>query len=267
MEEKIIIAVAPTGGWGVGDHNPITPEQIAGEVLGCAGAGASLVHMHARDLLGELSTDMGVFEQAVQKIRAASDIIIEASTGGLSDMTAEERALPLHVKGVDLGSLNMGSLNFGDAVYQNSLPDIKKWAKIMATTGVKPSLEIFDTGHLETALAMIEEGQIRTPANFSFIFNTHWGMAYQPQLLDYLISKLPDGSRWGTLFVQSQDFVCHLEAAQKGAVYLRVGFEDSRNFHGKKAETNVELVRELRQNMETEGFEIADIAEARVTLF
>ena len=151
MNPKIILAVAPTGGWGRGNDNPITPDAIARDVIACAQAGAAVVHMHARNEKGELTTDLAPFSRAVAAIKASCDIVLEASTGGLSNLTAAERVLPASSDDAEMGSLNIGSLNFEDAVYQNSLPDVRLWIETMVRSGVKPSLEIFDTGHLETA--------------------------------------------------------------------------------------------------------------------
>ena len=201
MTRNIIIAVAPTGGWGKGRGNPVAPDAVALDVIRCAEAGAAVVHLHARDLDGRLTADMDCFDRTVERIRAACGILVEASTGGLSDLSAAQRALPIRNPYADMASLNMGSLNFGDEVYGNALPDIRFWIGQMAAARVKPSLEIFDTGHMETALHLIDAGLISKPCNFSFIFDVPWGMAYHPLLLDLLASKVPPGSRWGALFI------------------------------------------------------------------
>lgn len=261
--KKIILAVAPTGGWGPGNGNPITPDAIAADVRACVQAGAALVHLHARDTVGELTTDLSAFNRTVEALKASDDVLIEASTGGLSDLDAAQRALPINHPQAELASLNLGSLNFGQQVYQNSLPDIHFWIERMAAAGVKPSLEIFDTGHLDTALHLIAEGALRPPCNFSFIFNVRWGMQYHPLLLDLLISKVPSGSRWGALFIGSRNFSGHLEAAGKGATFMRVGFEDSVSYDGKTASNNAELVAAIRTALEKEGFSILGPQEAR----
>ena len=266
MDKKIIIAVAPTGGWGAGRGNPVTPETIAEDVIACAGAGAGVVHLHARDGGGALTADLSCFNRAVANIKAACDILLEASTGGLSALSAAERALPAKQPLADMASLNMGSLNFGDHVYCNSLPDVRYWISEMAAASVKPSLEIFDTGHMDTALHLITEGLIAAPCNFSFIFNVRWGMHYHPLLLDYLISKVPAGSRWGALFIGSQDFRRHIEAARKGAAFVRVGFEDSVAYDGKSAANNAELVSALKATLEREGAAVVGAQEARSIL-
>jgi len=266
MTRKIILAVAPTGGWGSGENNPITPEAIAGEVIAYAQAGAAVVHLHARNERGKLTTDLTSFSKAVATIKASCDIVLEASTGELSSLTAAERVLPVSNPHAELGSLNIGSLNFGDAVYQNSLPDVRLWVDAMARSGVKPSLEVFDTGHLETARHLIAEGLVAPPCNFSFIFDVRWGMPYDPALLAYLTSRLPADSRWGAILIQSLDFSNHVEAARAGASVLRVGFEDSLLYDGQTATSNAELVMALREKLETAGFSIASVPEARAIL-
>jgi 3-keto-5-aminohexanoate cleavage enzyme len=266
MGRKIIIALAPTGGWGAGQNNPVTPEEIASEVISCVDSGASVLHIHARDRKGDLTPDQTAFNETVQLIKQETDIILEASTGGLSELTAAQRVIPAAHPAAEMGSLNIGSLNFGDQVYQNSVPDVRYWIAKMAEVGLKPSLEIFDTGHLETALHLIDEGLLTPPCNFSFIFGVSWGMVYDPDLLAYLVSRLPADSRWGGIFIGSRDFSAHLEAAAAGAAAVRVGFEDSREYQGHTARSNLELVTSLREELLHEGFEIIGVTEARKTL-
>lgn len=263
-KRPIVLAVAPTGGWGVGSGNPISPDELVKEVTACAEAGASVVHMHARDLNGRLTADTALLDETARRIKASCDILFEASTGGLSEMTAEERVRPAKLPVADLGSLNIGSLNFGEAVYANSLPDIRYWIQAMKEAGVRPSLEIFDTGHLETALYLVEEGLVELPCNFCFIFNIAWGMPYHPALLDYLLSRLPERSHWEAIIIGCDDFSTHIAAARAGASILRTGFEDSRTANGGLlAKDNAELVRALRAALLAEGFAIATPEEAR----
>ena len=263
-KRPIVLAVAPTGGRGSGSGNPITPDELVKEVTACAEAGATVVHMHARDLQGELTSDTTLLDETAQRIKASCNILFEASTGGLSDMTAEERVRPAKLPVADLGSLNIGSLNFGDAVYANSLPDIRYWIQVMKEARVRPSLEIFDTGHLETALHLIQEGLVDLPCNLCFIFDIAWGMPYHPALLDYLVSRLPERSHWEAIIIGCNDFSTHIAAARAGASILRTGFEDSRTANGgRPARDNAELVKALRTTLEAEGFTIATPEEAR----
>jgi 3-keto-5-aminohexanoate cleavage enzyme len=266
MTKTVIIALAPTSGSGIGGGNPVFPEEIADQVIQCAKAGASIVHMHARDEKGQLTTDMTCFNKTVELIRSSCDIIVEASTGGLSSMTAVERTLPAKNPQAQIASLNIGSLNFGDRVYQNSLPDIRLWIKIMSELKIKPSLEIFDAGNMHCALHLIQEGLLTPPCNFSFVCNLNWGMPYHPALISYLRDQVPTGSHWGANLINSSDFKNHIEVAKLGGSVLRVGFEDSRRYNGKIAENNLELVLGLRTELESNGFSIASVSEARAVL-
>jgi len=266
MNNKVIIALAPTGGWGAGRNNPVTPEDIAEDVIACAAEGAAVLHVHCRDRAGQLTDDMSFFNETLGLIKDRTEIILEASTGGLSALSAAQRVLPVTSTHAEMGSLNVGSLNFGDYVYQNSLPDVRFWLEEMKRQGVKPSLEVFDTGHLETALNLISDGLVPEPCNFSFIFNVQWGMSYDRRLLSYLVSRLPAGSCWGAIFIGSIDFSAHLEATDMGAAIVRVGFEDSLDYNGRTAASNVELVSTLRRELEQQGYKILGPEEARLRL-
>ena len=266
MLKKVAIALAPTGGWGVGSNNPLSPEALAAEVSACAALGVSVLHLHCRDEGGMLTDDLRLFDTSVGKVKAKCDVILEASTGGLSELSCQQRIVPVRSRWTEMGSLNIGSLNFGDQVYQNSLPDIRFWASEMARCGVKPSLEIFDTGHLETAHYLLEEQIVEHPPNVSFIFNVKWGMRYSRALLNYLLANLPKKSHWGAVFVGSTDFSHHIEVVQLGASVIRVGFEDSTDCNGKRASSNRELVATLLQELEKIKVTPMSVSEARKSL-
>ncbi|HDK25717.1 MAG TPA: 3-keto-5-aminohexanoate cleavage protein [Candidatus Atribacteria bacterium] len=266
MTKKIILALAPTGGWGKDYNNPLEPEKIAKQVITCAEEGVSLVHLHARDSKGELTTDLSNFSKTIELITNECSVIIEASTGGLSSLTPQERALPLQNEKVELGSLNMGSLNFLDKVYINTVPDIRYWLQSMIKNRVKPSLEIFDTSNIAISDLFIKEGLINPQYNFNFIFNYKWGMSFSLPLLEVLKSMLPKESIWGAVFGGSSDFSSHLQASLQGATMVRVGFEDSRICNYGEAKSNLELVKEIRRELEISSFELADPEEARKLL-
>lgn len=266
MADKITLALAPVGGWGKGKGNPLEAKELSNQVIECASLGASLVHFHSRDISGNLSTDIGLFDKTATLIKTQSDIIIEASSGGISDMTDEERIRPASCQSAQLASLNLGSLNFGDHVYRNSLPSIRFWIESLKQWKVHPSLEIFDTGNVEIALHLIHQDLLTPPYNFSFIFDCKWGMAWSPELLKFLMSRLPKGSHWGCIFVGSKDFSAHLESARLGAHFLRTGFEDSMSCKGSEARSNMELVSTLEEQLQQQGFEPRTIEESKALL-
>jgi 3-keto-5-aminohexanoate cleavage enzyme len=263
MADKIILTLAPVAGTGPGNNNPLEPAEIVETVVSCYEAGAALVHLHARDERGSLTTDLRVFEKTIRLIREKCNIIIEASTGGLSNLTAEERALPLKVPEVQLGSLNMGSVNFEDDAHRNPVPDIKLWLNRMKETRVGYCMEIFDPSNIALAKELITTGFIEPPLRFNFAFNYRWAMPYSLPLLEALKDLLPKPSLWGSVFCDSADFSLHLQAALHGARYIRVGFEDSMRFRGATAQSNVDLVQAFRTQLKTLGFELATAKEAR----
>jgi len=266
MNKKIILAMAPTGGWGKDCNNPLEPEEITKQVIACAEEGVSLVHLHARDSKGELTTDLTNFSKTIELITNECSVLIEASTGGLSSLTPQERSLPLQNEKVELGSLNMGSLNFLDKVYVNTVPDIRYWLQSMIKNRVKPSLEIFDTSNIAISDLFINEGLIKPQYNFNFVFNYKWGMFFSLPLVEVLKSMLPKESIWGAVFGESRNFSSHLQACLQGATMIRVGFEDSKICNNKEAEINLDLVKEIRRELEILGFELADPEEARKLL-
>ncbi|GAI60917.1 unnamed protein product, partial [marine sediment metagenome] len=225
-----------------------------------------LVHLHARNSKGELTTDLSNFSKTIELITNECSVVIEASTGGLSGLTPQERSLPLQNEKAELGSLNMGSLNFLDKVYINTVPDIRYWLQRMIKNRVKPSLEIFDTSNIITSNLFIKEGLVKPQYNFNFIFNYKWGMSFSLSLIEVLKSMLPKESIWGAVFGESRNFSSHLQACLQGANMVRVGFEDSKICNNKEAETNLELVKEIRRELEISGFELADPEEARKLL-
>jgi 3-keto-5-aminohexanoate cleavage enzyme len=263
VAKPIVLAVAPVGGWGEGRNNPLTPESIAREVASCARAGASLVHLHTRDRQGALTADPANYLEACARIRAGGDILIEASTGGLSSLSAAERALSLDNPHAELGSLNMGSVNFHDQVYCNSMPDIRTWIAAMKKRGVRPQLEIFDTAQINAVEALAAEGLLQGQRNFNFIFNYRWGMRFSLPLLQVLAGMLPPESVWGCVVGGNRDFAIHLQAALAGAAMLRVGFEDSPVCEEREADSNARLVSALAERLRVLGFEPASVPEAR----
>ena len=157
---KIIIAVAPVGRTTQPPAvNPLTPKQVAEEVIRCARAGASMVHLHVRDTKGVQTEDIATYSETLDRIRRSSDIVIQGSTGGLTTLTLEQRCVALNDPRTEVASLNMGSVNLGEDVYINRLPDIRYWAKRMRRTRTVPELEIFDSGMLPAARALVRRGR------------------------------------------------------------------------------------------------------------
>jgi 3-keto-5-aminohexanoate cleavage enzyme len=265
---KIIVAVAPVGREiKPPSVNPLTPQDVASEVIACAQAGASMVHLHVRDSKGNQTEDISVFSKTLDLIRESSDIIIQGSTGGLSTLTLEQRCVAVNDPRVEVASLNMGSVNFGEDVYINRLPDIRYWAGRMEEAGVIPELEVFEIGMITTVRNLIGEGTIKPPYYFNFCLGAHWALPADPRCLFYLTTMLNENIAWGLVHDNMNDLSLLATAIGLGATVVRVGFEDSVYLApGKFAKTNKELVKRLVSLIYQIGFEVAEPDEARELL-
>ena len=228
-----------------------------------------MVHLHTRDENGEQTFDLSVFSKTLDLISAKTDIVIQGSTGGVSDLTLEERCVCLEEPRVEVASLNMGSVNFGDAVYINTLPDIRFWAKRMKEKKVVPELENFDLSMVETCSRLAHEGVLERPLHYNFCLGP--GMASNLSAnvrnLGYMQSLIEPGSRWGFTHDGMKDLSMLLYAVSMGASVIRVGFEDSfYSAPGKPAPTNAVLVENLVMLIRRMGIEPATPVEARAIL-
>jgi 3-keto-5-aminohexanoate cleavage enzyme len=265
---KIIIAVAPVGrSTQPPAINPRTPKQVADEVIRCARAGASMVHLHVRDAKGVQTEEIGVYSETLDRIRTSSDIVIQGSTGGLTTLTLEQRCVALNDPRTEVASLNMGSVNFGEDVYINRLPDIRYWAKRMRQTKTVPEMEIFDSGMLPAARALVAEGAIKPPYSICFALGFPWTLAPDPKSLFFMTSMMNATVPWGVIHDGMTDFTLLATAIGLGASLVRVGFEDSSFWApGKAVKRNVELVQKLAQLVRLLGCEVATPDETRSIL-
>jgi 3-keto-5-aminohexanoate cleavage enzyme len=267
---KIIVTVAPVCHVGkvipAECKNPLSPEEIAEDVINCYKAGASEVHLHTRDLKGEQTFDLEVFRNTIDMIHQQSDIIIQGSTGGLSTLTLAERCVCLDVPEVEVASLNMGSVNFGETVYINTLPDIRYWMNRMRETNVVPEMELFDLSMVETCTRLADEGVLDRQLHYNFCVGkgTSSNLSATGRNLCYLSSLCEPGTSWGITHDQMEDFSMLACAIGMGASAVRVGFEDSFYYApGKRAHTNAELVERLVALIRAMGCEPATPDEAR----
>jgi len=265
---KIIVAVAPVGkNIQPPSINPLTPAEVAREVIACTRAGASFVHLHVRDDQGNQTEDLTQFSRTLDLIRESSDIIIQGSTGGLSELSLEARCVALNDPRVEVASLNMGSVNFSEDVYINRLPDIRYWAKRMEEAGVIPELEVFEAGMLTAVTKLLEEKVLKPPFAFGFCLGFHYALPADPNSLFFLKASLPATAPWGVVHEGMQNFALLAAAVGMGAAAIRVGFEDSVYYApGQAADSNVQLVEKIVSLIHQIGYEVATPAEARKLL-
>jgi 3-keto-5-aminohexanoate cleavage enzyme len=161
----------------------------------------------------------------------------------------------------------MGSVNFGDEVYVNRLPDIRYWARRMEESRVVPELEVFEVGMMPAVRKLIREGALKPPYHFNFCLGFHWALPADPRSLFFLASMLDENESWGMLHDGMMDLSLLATGLGMGAAVVRVGFEDSVFYApGRVAKTNPELVEKLVSLVRQIGLEVASPAEARASL-
>ncbi|MBQ5904018.1 MAG: 3-keto-5-aminohexanoate cleavage protein, partial [Alistipes sp.] len=235
----------------------------------CAKAGASMVHLHVRDLTGEQTFDMTQFSRTLDLIREQSDIVIQGSTGGLSTLSLEDRSVCLSEPRVEVASLNMGSVNFGESVYINTLPEIRYWAGRMREEKVVPEMEIFDLSMVETCSKLADEGVLDRPMSYNFCLGTGTAsnLSDTPRNLQFMTALMEPDGHWGLNNDSMKDLHFLGLAIAMGASVVRVGFEDSFYYEeGKTAPTNAFLVEKLVKLVRALGCEPATPEEAREIL-
>jgi len=298
-QDKVIITCAVTGSIHtptMTPHLPITPNEIAEASIGAAEAGASIIHLHARDPeTGKPTPDPDTFMQFLPRIKQSTDTVINITTGGGHGMALEDRlAAPLRAK-PEMCSLNMGSMNFGlfpmldrypefkhdwerqylensrDFIFRNTFLDIEQVLKQLGDThGTRFEFECYDVGHLYNLAHFLDRGLVKPPLFVQTIFGILGGIGADPENVMHMrriADKLfGDDWCWSILAAgRNQMPFCTL-AGTMGA-NVRVGLEDSIYLgKGKLAVTNGEQVAKIRRILEDLSLEIATPAEARAML-
>ena len=248
-----------------GCNNPLTPMEVAAETVRCFSAGASLVHHHVRNPRGEIVSDLRWYRETLDLVRDQCDILLNVSTGGVSDLSLEERCVGLDEPRVQFGSLNMGSVNFGESVYVNTVPDIRFWAGRMAQRGVIPELEVFNPSMIETAWMLRDEGVLSEPLHFNFCLGFPSSLQATAHNLSNLVNMVGPDRIWGFVHEGAPDLRLCAAALGMGATVLRVGYEDSGYLKpGVAADSNARLVEALVSMVHAAGLEVASVAEAKV---
>ena len=278
--EKLILSAALTGAAtnrAHCPHIPYTPKEIAEEAKRAVDAGASIVHIHAREDNGQPTFRTEVFEQIHEEVRnLCPDVIINYSTGAIG-MSAEERVKHLHATKPDMAAFNMGSMNyaifskkqkkfFWNAVFENSFDTMAEVLRVMNENDVTPEMECFDTGHIRNAEPLREMGILPDNACYSLVMGVLGGIPATPENLMHQISQVPKGASWQVIAISRKQWQMAAIACTMGGNF-RVGLED--NFYlpnGEMAKSNGECVEWGAKLARMMGREIATIGEAREML-
>ena len=242
MSDTVIISLAPVAA----DCPRVIPEELAQEILASVEHGAAIVHLHVRDQQGRLTPDTRDFQATIDYVMHHSNLIIQASTGGVSTMSIAERCAPLTCPGVEMASLNVGSVNLGDVVYFNPGPDVEYCSRQITARNIIPEFEIFEIGMINNILALQDKIKFKQPMLFNIVLG-HRGST--PATVDALIalrSMIPRDALWGITHFGRKNFDIIAAAVGMGASEVRIGFEDSYYLSvEERAEHNYQQVAKL----------------------
>ena len=295
---KVIITCAITGAIhtpAMSPHLPITADEIAASAIGAAQAGAAIVHLHARDPSnGKPTQDPAAFEAFLPKIKAASNVIINLTTGGSPTMSPEERLQPAMRLKPEVASLNMGSMNFGlyemlgrykefkydweqpylagsdDRIFKNTFKDIAYILESCSNNDTRFEIECYDIGHLYTAAHFLDRGLLQPPLFIQSVFGIRGGIGPHPEDVMHMKRTADrlfgDAYLWSVLGAgRNQMFIAAQSAVMGGNV--RVGLEDSLWLgRGTLAESNAQQVTKVRRILEEIGLQVAAPDDARKML-
>lgn len=296
--QKTVITCALTGAIHtptMSDALPYTPDDIASQAIAAAEAGASVLHLHARNReTGAVSIDPDDFAAFLPRIKQSTNAVINISTGGSLKNTIEERITPALQFSPEMCSMNMGSMNFSfhplaarydsfkfdwekeylensdTYIFRNTFADIRTAATKLAPHEIKFEHECYDVGHLYNLKFCMDTGLFKAPIFIQFIFGILGGIG--PEVDNLIFMKrtadrlFGDDYRWSVLGAGGAQMSLATTASQMGG-NVRVGLEDSLFIaRGKLAESNAQQVAKIRRIVEDLGAEVASPEEAREIL-
>jgi len=295
---KAIITCAPTGAIhtpSMSPHLPVTADEIAQASIEAARAGAAILHLHARDPKdGRPSQDPDLFRPFLSKIKAATDAVINITTGGSPHMSVEERMRPATTFKPELASLNMGSMNFGlfpilerfksfahewerehlensrNLIFKNTFADIENILKLGNANGTRFEFECYDVSHLNNLRHFLDRGLVQAPVFVQTVFGILGGIGADPEDLMHMrrtaARLFGDRFEWSILGTGRNQLPLATIGAAMGA-HVRVGLEDSLWIGpGRLAASSAEQVLRIRAVLEALNIDIATPAEAREIL-
>lgn len=269
---KVIITAAVCGSNPTREMNPAvpyTPAEIADEVVACCDAGAAIAHVHVREPeTGAPSHRLELFREVVDRVRSRCDIVLNLTTSGLNltgDDIDERRLEPVELL-PELASLDIGSVNFSNRVFENAPAFGILAAERMRARGVKPEIEVFDVGHIAQARDMIQNGYFEDPPYFQLCMGIRWGIPATPEHLLMMQRNLPEGAPWSVLGVGRMQLPMITMSLILGG-HVRVGFEDNLYIRkGELARSNAQFVEHAAHLARQLHRDVASPDDARTML-
>ena len=286
MNYDVVLTCAVTGAGdtsGKSRHVPVTPKEISDSAIEAAKAGASIVHIHARDPeTGQGSREPKLFKEIVDRVRESDTDVVINITAGMggdwvsdpsnpampgpgTDMIGPEERLA-HVKEClpEICSLDCGTLNFSDTdmIYISTPPTLRRMATLAREWGVKPELEVFELGHIRFAKAMISEGLINDPPMFQLCLGIPWGAEQTVETMAAMKAQLPTDASWASFGIGRGQMPMMAAAVAMGG-NVRVGLEDNIYLDRGILATNAQLVTRACEIIERMGGRVVTPQQAR----
>lgn len=284
---KTILTVAVTGNLTTVQQHPglpCTPEQIANACLESAKAGAAVAHIHVRYPDGRPSMELAHYRETVERIRDKnSDLIINLTTGpggrfvpskddpriagpGTSILHPLKRVEHIVELKPDIATLDLNTMWSGTAAVINTPENVTIMANEIQKAGVKPELEVFDSGDIQLAHALLDQGVLQSPPLFQIVMGVRYGFISTPQTLVYAHSLLPKDAMWAAFAIGRWEFPMLTQAWFLGG-HVRVGMEDNVYISkGKLTAGNAELCEKAVRILDDLGAELATAKEAKAIL-
>ncbi len=271
--EPLIITAAITGAETARKDQPnlpVTPVEQAQAAKECFTSGARVVHLHVRNDDGSPTQNLERFKEAIDRIRqAVPEMIIQISTGGAVGEDFEKRLAPLQLK-PDMGTLNAGTINFGDDIFINHPKDIVKLAEAFKEYGVAPEIEVYESGMVDVVARLVNKGIItHTPLHVQFVLGVAGAMNGSPGNVIYMkeqLAKFIPGSTWAVAGIGRWHIPASLTAMVNNG-HIRVGFEDNIYYHKNVvADSNAQLVARMARIADEINRPLATPQQARQIL-
>ncbi len=265
--EKLIITTAICGAEVTKENNPAVPytvKEIGDEAQKAYEAGSSIIHLHVRDDKGQPTQDIERFRACIDEIKSrCPDVIIQPSTGGAVGMSNEERLQPIYLN-PEMATLDCGTCNFGgDDIFVNSENTIKEFAIKMKDMNIKPEIEVFDKGMIDSAIRLFKKGYIKDNMHFNFVMGINGGISASYRDLLFLKESIPENATFTVAGIGKYEFEMAALSILIGG-HVRVGFEDNVYISkGVLAKSNAELVKKAVEISRVLGRDIASCEDAR----
>jgi uncharacterized protein (DUF849 family) len=286
--EKVILTCAVTGNLTLPSQTPylpITPEQIAEACLGAADAGAAIAHIHVREPgTGQPSMKLEYYQDVVARIRARNkDLILNLTTGpggrfvpsqddprtagpGTTLVAPEARVEHIAKIKPDICTLDLNTMNSGGQVVINTPGNVRRMAMVINEAGVKPEIELFDSGDIALMHDLLRDGTLKGPQLTSFVLGVKYGFQPSPETILYARNLLPPDCEFTAIGVGRASFPTVALSYLTGG-HVRVGIEDAVYLEkGVLAETNAQMVEKARRIVRELGGELATPREARAII-